>query len=128
MKVFLVAALALSLAINVYQLTFSPKAANLVIANSSQAECIKKLRSSSSETNVIGPNFLSGYFALDLNLNSNTSFSKEVSGCYFDSYIENVTVENLAEKVQLLHSTSSNSVTFFKDASSNEFTIYGQSK
>lgn len=128
MKVFLVAALALSLAINVYQLTFNPRAANLVIANSSQAECIKKLRSSSSETNVIGPNFLSGYFALDLNLNSNTSFNKEVSGCYFDSYIENVTVENLAENVQLLHSTGSNSVTFFKDASSNEFTIYAQSK
>ena len=128
MKVFLVAALALSLAFNVYQFTFSPKAANLVIANSSQAECIKKSRSSSSETNVIGPNFLSGYLALDLNLNSNTSFSKEVSGCYFDSYIENVTVENLAEKVYFLRSTGSNSVTFFKDAKSNVFTVYGQSK
>ena len=127
MKVFLVAALALSLAFNVYQFTFSPKAANLVIANSSQAECIKKSRSS-SETNVIGPNFLSGYLALDLNLNSNTSFSKEVSGCYFDSYIENVTVENLAENVQLLRSTGSSSVTFFKDATSDKFTVYGQSK
>ena len=65
---------------------------------------------------------------LDLNLNSNSSFDKEVSGCYFDSYIENVTVDNLAEKVHMLRSTGSNSVTFFKDASSNEFTIYGQSK
>ena len=128
MKGFLVAALALSLAINVYQLTFIPKAANLVIANSSQAECIKQLRSSSSETNIINPNFLSGYLALDLNLNSNTSFSKEVSGCYFDSYIENVTVENLAENVQLLRSTGSNSVTFFKDATSDKFTVYGRSE
>ena len=57
MKVFLIAALALSLAINIYQLTFSPEAANLVIANSTQAECIKNLRSPSSEANVIGPEF-----------------------------------------------------------------------
>ena len=128
MKVFLIAALALSLAINIYQLTFSPEAANLVIANSTQAECIKNLRSPSSEANVIGPEFLSGYKALDLNLDSNTSFNKEISGCYFDSYIENVTVENLAEKVYFLRSTGSNSVTFFKDAKSNVFTVYGQSK
>ena len=128
MKVFLIATLALSLAINVYQFTFSPKATNLVIANSSQAECISKLRTPSIETNIIGPNFLSEHKALDLNLNSNSTFNKEASGCYFDSYIENVTVDNLAEKVHLLRSTGSNSVTFFKDASSNEFTIYGQSK
>tara|TARA_B100000700_G_C14966182_1_gene818970 strand:+ start:1170 stop:1556 length:387 start_codon:yes stop_codon:yes gene_type:complete len=127
-KVFLIAALALSLAINVYQFKFSPKSANLVIANSSQAECISKLRTPSSEANIIGPSFLSEYKALDLNLNSNSSFNKEVSGCYFDSYVENVTVDNLAEKVHLLRSTGSNSVTFFKDASSNEFTIYGRSK
>lgn len=128
MKVILIAALALSLAINVYQFKFSPKSANLVIANSSQAECINKLRTPTSEANIIGPSFLSEYKALDLNLNSNSSFNKEVSGCYFDSYVENVTVDNLAEKVHLLRSTGSNSVTFFKDASSNEFTIYGRSK
>ncbi len=128
MKVFLIAALALSLAVNVYQFKFSLKSANLVIANSSQAECISKLRTPSSEANIIGPSFLSEYKALDLNLNSNGSFNKEVSGCYFDSYVENVTVDNLAEKVHLLRSTGSNSVTFFKDASSNEFTIYGRSK
>ena len=128
MKVFLIAALALSLAINVYQFKFNLKSANLVIANSSQAECISKLRTPSSEANIIGPSFLSEYKALDLNLNSNGSFNKEVSGCFFDSYVENVTVDNLAEKVHLLRSTGSNSVTFFKDASSNEFTIYGRSK
>lgn len=128
MKIFLIAALALSLAINIYQLTRSHKVANLVIANTSQTKCIKGIRSSITVTNIIGPDFLSEYKALDLNINSNTSFNKEVSGCYFDSYIEDVTVENLAEKVQLLRSTGSNTVTFFKDATSNAFIVYGQSK
>ncbi|MFY0667623.1 MAG: hypothetical protein JXQ95_06305 [Alteromonas stellipolaris] len=114
MKVFLAAALAF----NVYQLTLGSEATNLVIANSTQAECVKNLHSSSSDANVIGPEFLSVYIALELNLDSNTSFNKEVSGCYFDSYVENVTVENLAEKLYFLLSTGSSSVTFFKDTKS----------
>ena len=128
MKLSLIPILVLSLAFNVYQLTKRSKSEQLVIASATQAECIKSLRSSFSEANVIGPEFLSGYKALDLNLDSNTSFNKEVSGCYFDTYIENVTVENLAEKVYFLRSTGSNSVTFFKDANSDVFTVYAQSK
>ncbi|MCW8108985.1 hypothetical protein OPS25_10815 [Alteromonas ponticola] len=128
MKVFLIAALALSVIFNLYQLSISQKPANLLIANSSQAECIKNLRSSTSEADIIGPEFLSGYKALNVSLNSKASFSEEVSGCYFDSYFGNVTVENLADKVRFLRSTGSNSITFFKDANSNEFIVYGKSK
>jgi hypothetical protein len=127
-KLFLVVAFLLSVVINFYQYVSNPKMANIVIASPSQTQCIRNRLSIENEANVIGPAFLSGYKALELNINSTDQFNHEISGCYFDSYVDNVTFENLADKVHFMRSTGNRKITFFKDENSETFTIYGQSK
>ncbi len=128
MKIYVIAALGLSLALNVYQYKLTPKTASVVLADSFQAECIRRMQFTLDEVKVIGPPYLSGYKALYLSMASEADFNKELSGCFYDRYVEGVTVENLAEKVHFMRSTGIHNITFFKGASTDEFTVYGQGK
>ncbi|USD36182.1 hypothetical protein [Ferrimonas sp. SCSIO 43195] len=121
----LILMLALSLTVNTYYILNDSEPKRLIIANESQAKCLALRNEIESKWKVYGPEIFDKHFIVSIDDKEEGSFEYIASACFYDSYIEGVTMENFSRKADFFNSIGSDRVYFYKPLDSNIFKIYG---
>ncbi len=100
-----------------------------IIASHSQKQCLMSFYGGTEikeDHEIYGPEILKNFSIITLNSDLTKDFTYEVSSCFYDSEIPNVTPESLSSVVGLLKSQGVKEIYFFKSPHSESFTVYGK--
>lgn len=100
-----------------------------IIVSHSQKQCLMNFHGGTEikvDHEIYGPEILQNFSIITLNSDLTEDFTYEVSSCFYDSEIPNVTPESLESAVGLLKSQGYKETYFFKSPHSESFTVYGK--
>jgi hypothetical protein len=101
---------------------------NFIIVTPSQKECLKSWVDVEGEYDIYGPEVFDGHSIVSVGTKLESNFETELSGCFYDAVIENVSLSEVSTKVDFLKSQGVNQFYFYKPLKSESFNIYGLSQ